>query len=271
VIIPVVQRWRERRASYRPKGEPFDPHGFEVAPIPGDKVARAFVEEHHYSGTYVAARRRFGLYAPGGALEGVAVFSQPVSDAALDPLPRDASVELGRLVLLPTVRANGETWFIARAFELLRRDGFAGVLSFADPEPRATASGEIVFKGHLGTIYQSTNAVFVGRGTARTLRLLADGRVVNARALAKIRADGRERGGAQTVAALVAAGAPPLEGDPATWLRTWLPRVTRTMRHRGNFKYLFGLDRAARRCLPESLPYPKFDASAAVVDGKAAA
>jgi hypothetical protein len=36
------------------------------------------------------------------------------------------AVELGRLVLLDDVPANGESWFIARAFELLRARGYTG-------------------------------------------------------------------------------------------------------------------------------------------------
>ena len=43
------------------------------------------MERHHYSRSYVAARRRFGLYR-GGQLQGVAVFSQPVQEKALQAL-----------------------------------------------------------------------------------------------------------------------------------------------------------------------------------------
>ena len=35
----------------------------------------------------------------------------------------------------------------------------------------------MVFPGHLGTIYRATNAIYTGLATARTLRLLPDGRV----------------------------------------------------------------------------------------------
>jgi hypothetical protein len=92
------QRWRARRDSYRPAGEAFAPRLHEVAPIADDGTAKRFVEAHHYSGSYPAARYRFGLYRE-GALAGVAVFSQPCSDKVLtavfpgDPL---VSVELGR-------------------------------------------------------------------------------------------------------------------------------------------------------------------------------
>ena len=37
----------------------------DVAPIADDTTARRFVVEHHYSQSYPAARRRFGLYERG--------------------------------------------------------------------------------------------------------------------------------------------------------------------------------------------------------------
>jgi hypothetical protein len=62
MISPAVQRWRERRDSYRPAGEPIDTTAYEVAAILDDTTARSFIQIHHYSGTYPAARFRFGLY-----------------------------------------------------------------------------------------------------------------------------------------------------------------------------------------------------------------
>jgi hypothetical protein len=253
----LCQRWRNRRDSYRPAGEPFDPRAFEVAEIPGDTTARAFVERHHYSGAYPAARRRFGLYAKGGTLSGVAVFSHPCRPDVLTsvfPGTHTDSVELGRFVLLDDVKANAETWFLARCFELCR-GWVRGVVSFSDPFPRATVDGRQVFAGHIGTIYQASNAVYLGQGKRATLKLLPDGRVFSARAISKIRA--QERGWRYAAAQLEAFGAEPLTGDPAAWLGEWLPRLTRTVRHPGNHRYAFPLWRPARRALPASLPYPK--------------
>lgn len=256
MIVNSCQRWRARRDSFRPAGELFNPRSFDVALIESDRVARSFVEEHHYSGTYPAARRRIGLYEH-GELVGVAVFSVPSNTLALAPLKGglEHNVELGRFVLLDGVRANGESWFLARCFELLRRDGFAGIVSFADPEPRSRADGSLVFPGHVGTIYQATNAVYVGRATPRTLRVLPDGTVFSARAASKIRR--RERGWRYAVEQLVAHGAPAPTGDLGLWLSMVLPSVTRAQRHGGNHKYLFGLHWTTRRDLPRSRPYPK--------------
>ncbi len=261
MLTDIVQRWRDRRDSYRPAGEPIDTRRYEVAPIDGggaDTIAKAFVVDHHYSGAYPAARFRFGLYRA-AELVGVAVYSVPCNSRVLTsvfPVPVLEATELGRFVLLDDVPANGETWFIARTFEHLRRDGVAGVVMFSDPVPRATSDGRQVFPGHIGTIYQASNAVYLGRGDARTLRLLPDGRVFSHRAEQKIRQ--RERGYKYAIAQLLAAGAREPGGeDPRAWLRRELPRVTRPLRHRGNHKYAIAIDRRLRKALPTAKPYPK--------------
>lgn len=255
MIAVACQRWRSGAASYRPAGETIATRLYEVAEIAKDGPARAFVEAHHYSRSYPAARRRYGLYRA-GSLVGVAVFSVPCRSEVLRPLPESAeAAELGRFVLLDDVPANGETWALARCFELLRRDGFEGVVSFSDPWPRATLDGRRVFGGHVGTIYQAHNAVYLGQARTDTARLLPDGRSLHNRAVAKIR--GLDKGWRAAAQALVDAGAPPIEGDPRTWVELVLPRLVRTFRRPGNHKYVWGLTRAVRRGLPTSKRYPK--------------
>lgn len=276
MITSSVQRWRGGRASYKPAGELFDPSSFEVALIPGDAAARGFVVANHYSASYPAARYRVGLYRIGGGgprvnlarstpenLVGVAVFSQPVNNLSFRPLPggQDVNVELGRFVLLDDddVGGNAETWLLARCFELLRREGIEGVISFSDPCPREDASGARVFPGHVGIIYQAHNACFLGRARADKLRLLPDGRVLHNRSLAKVKA--RAKGWEYVVRDLVGHGAIAPARDSVSglraWLEEWVPRITRRVLHPGNLKYAWGLDRATRRALPASLPYVK--------------
>ena len=133
----MTQRWRKRRTSYRPKGEPIDPGQFGVELIE-EKVAKAFIREHHYSHSYPAARLRAGLFRSGHGLVGVAVFSQPMNSRTIGRFA-DVSdgVELGRFVLLDDVEANGETWFLARAFRLLRKEKPEAeiCISYSDPLP----------------------------------------------------------------------------------------------------------------------------------------
>lgn len=269
MLTSVTQRWRDQRGVYRPAGETINPHDYEVAAIAQDGPAKAFVLATHYSGSYPAARFRFGLYRA-GALVGVAVFSHPANDKVItNVLPGTAieSTELGRLVLLDDVPGNGESWFVARCFALLRREGILGIVSFSDPVPRTTRGGDIVFRGHVGTIYAALNGVYTGRGTARTLSLLPDASVFSARAAQKIRSG--ERGAEYAAAQLVAAGAEPLDvasssaEERLAWLHRSVAAVTRPLRHNGNHRYIWILDKRQRRHLPASLPYPKFQAEAA--------
>jgi hypothetical protein len=255
---PAVQRWRTRRASYRPAGEPIATHRFEVAPIDEDNPAKRFVVAHHYSASYPAARRRFGLYR-GDELVGVAVFSVPASSTVLAGLPGDDQerAELGRFVLLDHVPANGETWFLGRAFELLRREGFASVVSFSDPHPRTTTTGRVVMPGHVGTIYQAHNAIYLGRARRDTLRLLPDGRTIHSRALAKIRA--RDRGWRYSATIFESLGARPLRAseDASAWVDRCVAKYTRSIRHPGNHRYGWVLDRRVACLVPSGLAYPK--------------
>jgi hypothetical protein len=253
-----VQRWRNGRQCYRPAGEVIVPTEYEVAPI-GVKEAKTFVLEHHYlSRSYPACRFRFGLFRT-NRLAGVAVFSHPCNDQVLSSIFGGAaveSVELGRFVLLDEVPANGESWFLSRCLKTLRREHLRGVLSFCDPMPRTSADGRVVHKGHIGVVYAATSGVYTGRSTARTLRLLPDGNVLSERAIQKIRSG--EKGSRYASQLLVRFGAAPLTGNPKDWLRMWLARITRPLRHGGNHRFVWPLHPAIRKQLPPGLPYPKF-------------
>jgi hypothetical protein len=56
-----------------------------------------------------------------------------------------------------------------------------GVVRFSDP--RRTATGELVFPGHIGTIYQASSAAYLGLTAPCRLLLLPDGCVLSERAL----------------------------------------------------------------------------------------
>lgn len=257
MITQVCQRWRDRRGRYRPAGEPICTRRYEVAVIGDDRTPRAFVERHHYSGSYVAARFRVGLYR-GAELVGVAVFSQPTSQAALHavfPWQDVVACELGRFVLLDDVEANGESWFLARSFELASAAGFQALVAHSDPQPRFQRSGETVFPGHVGTIYQATNARYTGRTPARTWRMFDDGTVFSARAWSKLR--GRERGYRYVVQMLEQHGASTPKGDWDRWVRSTVEQVTTPIRHRGTHRYVWMLDSRLRKRLPKGRAYPK--------------
>lgn len=259
MITDRAQRWRDGRDAYRLAGEAFDPRRFDVEAIPTDREAKAFVVAHHYAASYPAARQRVGLYDR-GRLVGVAVFSVPAQPRCLHCVPGDVDsrVELGRFVLLDEVPFNAESWMLARAFDLLRAEGMTGVVSFSDPVLRRSADGTLVFPGHIGTIYQATNAVYLGRSKPEIRRLLPDGTVVHGRALTKIRH--RDRGCRYAAALLERHGATRLspDEDASAWVDRWVAALTRPLRHGGNHKYAWALRSRDRRRLPSGLPYPKF-------------
>jgi len=229
--------------------------------------AKAFVVRHHYSASYPAARFRAGLFRRRDfarpELVGVIVFSVPMNARTV---PRylgvepSEGVELGRLVLLDDVEANGESWAVACAFKLLReaKPEIRAVVSYSDPFPRRTDEGVIVMPGHQGLVYQASNARHLGRSKSETLWRTPDWRIVSRRALSKIRND--ETGAAYAYRTLLAMGAPPrrMMEEGADYVTRALSEGPFTrVRHPGNFVYAFGLDKRTRTALPPGLPYPK--------------
>jgi len=267
------QRWTDRRHSWRHRGEGgFDASRYAVDEIP-EALAKGYVVRHHYSASYPAASRRMGLVdRAADVLVGVAVLSVPSRPEVLTGVlphlvPYSESLELGRLVLADSVPANAESWFLARAFRIASDHGVRGVVAFSDPLPRATADGTVVMPGHVGCVYQASNATYTGRSTARTLTLLPDGTVLSDRAQQKVRAG--EQGHEYVEAQLVALGAAAPQGDRAIWLRAALAAVgARKVRHPGNHRFVFrlGRDRREQRRVLVSLPalaYPKATAALA--------
>ena len=261
------QRWNSGRHSWRHLREGgFDRRRYQVTEL-AEADAKAFCAAHHYAGaSYPAALRRYGLVdRADGRLVGAAVIGAPVSSKVLTrPLPTlepyRESVELSRFVLLDECPANTESWMLTRTFEDLRAHGIRGVVSFADPVPRWTAAGVLIKPGHFGIIYQACGADFTGRATARSLVMLPDGTVLNARAAQKVRS--QEQGHQYVESRLEALGARGRrpEEDPAAWLREAIAAVgAGRVQHPGAYRYVFRLDRPRDR-VPLGLPpreYPK--------------
>ena len=236
VIAPprgACQRWTSGNHSWvRRSDGGFDSNRYGVEPISGTQ-AKTYVLDRHYSGTYPAAARRFGLFLdPQGARElvGVAVFGIPAQAKVLtgpfpDLEPYRESLELSRFVL----------------------DG-----------PRG---GSVVAPGHVGFIYQASNAVLSGRSTARTVIVLPDGTTVSERALQKVRA--QEQGAQYVEARLVASCARARTADqsPAGWRTDALDAAgARKVRHAGCLRYLMATNRHDRKPLLTTVataPYPK--------------
>lgn len=281
------QRWTLGRHSWRHTSEGgFDHRRFKVEQIP-EAAARAFVCRNHYSASYPAARLAWGLFTDddnlvdaGSPLVGVAVLSIPMRAAVLTNVfpeltPFTESLELGRFVLTDAVPANAESWFLAQVWRRAAAAGIRGIVTFADPMPRRRtlvdigAGGEEITRvetitpGHVGAIYQATNAISLGRSTARTLNYVPTaGIVLSERTLSKIRTG--EQGCDAGERHLLTLGARPRRAgeDVRSWLRDALEDIgVRKVRHPGNHRYAWTLGTARQRrrqpIAPEQTPYPK--------------
>lgn len=239
-------RWKARRHSHRPAGEPFDPGRYGVEAIE-EEDAKAFIVSNHYSGSYPAARFRVGVFEHlphrRAELVGVAVFSVPMAQAVIPKylgLGPSAGAELGRFILKEHLPGNAESWCLARAFRLLRQalPAIKGVVSFCDPVPRFDAGGREVKRTHTGVIYKAFNARYAGTTLPRTLQLLPNGLCASDRMLSKIR--NGEQGIDYGMRQLRAAGAPGryMGESPAEWLgRLKQDGFFRPLRHPGNHAF----------------------------------
>lgn len=275
MITDRSQRWRERRCHWLPGTSEIDPKALSVDVIDTRAAAAPFVKQHHYAASMPVTRLSVGLFANGpdgrSELVGVCVFAHPVNNASASKTagldnPR-AACDLGRLVILDSQGANAESFLVARAFRLLRREKpeILSVISYADPVRRVDADGNVFMPGHVGGLYAMMGSRYVGRASPRTDLILPDGRPISSRAISKIR--NAECGQRYAMDDLIRAGAraPRFGEDRCDWLAN-LERsgfLTRR-RHPGCHAYLFPLTKAARiaaRTVPER-PYPILDRSA---------
>lgn len=300
----VCQRWRDQRGVYVPSLQIVRVSDYEVVEVRGkgaDTECKAFFAEHHYLGSsYPSAIYRYRVvHVPTLLTAGYMVFSTGGNTKGYRKLGlpgwdlKNGILDLGRLALLDeiapglVVGANVESYAVAEALRAVRRDhGVETVISFSDPEPRTDAHGGVVFRGHIGTVYQAMNAWYTGRSRADDLLLLPDGTTIHRRALTKIlaRDQGRNYAYKQLLRGARAGGilVEPLrddadENEAQAWLDRWLPRIAREYRHSGNLRYIFGTDRRARRAIQRAYPhgtdgsvsagrveYPKFHTLATV-------
>lgn len=142
----------------------------EVKRIPAT-VGKPFVIEHHYSHGIHNGPMTWGMFDD-GELVGVIAFATPSSENVRSSVfgaeYKNSITELHRLVLLDRMPRNSESWFISRGLKALKaeRPYYKAVLSFAD----AT-------EGHIGTIYQATNAIFTGQSSKARFYLDQNGRL----------------------------------------------------------------------------------------------
>jgi len=135
------------------------------------KVGKDFVKKHHYSRGIHNGPMCYGLF-DSGELIGVCAFATPCSENVCSSVfgleHKRRVTELHRLVLLDKAPRNSESWFIVRAIKQLKKDkpDYWAVLSFADST-----------QGHLGIIYQATNAIYSGTSGSAVFYEDKDGRL----------------------------------------------------------------------------------------------
>lgn len=141
-----------------------------IRKIPSNE-GKEFIKKHHYSHGCHNGPMCWGLF-DGNNLIGVIAFATPCSENVRASVfgvdHKDSITELHRLVILDNTPKNTESWFISRALKELKlyKPKIKAVLSFAD----AT-------EGHVGTIYQATNAIFAGTSGKAIFYLDENGRL----------------------------------------------------------------------------------------------
>lgn len=273
MITDRSQRWRDRRHSFVPASSVIDPREYSVDVIDCMRQAKPFVVREHYSQSFPASRLSVGLFRNGTAgtsrLVGVATFAVPINNAAVPKhtglTSHTAAADLGRLVCLDEVAGNGETFFLSRAFRLLRQEkpDILSIISYADPMRRFYPDGTVRLPGHVGQVYSVMGAQYRGRCKPRLEAYTPDGQLCSERALSKIR--NQETGMGYAIDDLIRRGAPPVDKDARQWLADLQNSgFLSKRRHNGNHIYVFPLTKAAKlsaRFLP-SLDYPILDRSA---------
>lgn len=260
------QRWRERRTSFVPDDTIINPSDYSVDIIDCYKKAKPFILCNHYSASFPATRLSCGLFRNGAGgfseLVGVASFAVPVNNASVKLYTglenHNHAADLGRLVLLDDVPGNGESWFVSRAFKLLRHEKpeIQSIIAYSDPVKRRDENGQEIMPGHCGMIYQALSARFLGRSSKRTILMMPNGRLFSARALSKI--ERLESGWQYAQNQIIDAGGSErrIAEEPGAWInRLKAEGFFRKVRHPGNFVYAFGLTRSARIAMRTKTEY----------------
>lgn len=125
-----------------------------VAPVSGSDV-HEFARRYHYTETGGAATWRWGLWH-GPVLHGVVAYNLPTRTACESVFGAEHHEHvwhMGRLILSDKSPRNSESRLIGGSLRAIERDyqNVWGVLTYAAADV-----------GHIGTVYQATNAIYSG-------------------------------------------------------------------------------------------------------------
>lgn len=257
--VDFTQRWRERKAFFVQNRRFFNPRIHEVAPV-AEKMAREFVAREHYLPDFPSAKLCVGLFRH-EKLTGVAVFGTPQHNNTILKTFNVSNVNdgvvLSRIVLLDSEEMNAESYFLGRCREMLKKQGYVGLVTFSDDVPKFDANGKLIFPGHLGIQFRAGNAVFLGRSSPSAEYIFADGQVLSNRAFSKL--TNNENGWRYVANKFEERGANPCPenfDERKQWANHWRAKLTRKTGSPGKLKYAWSLH--PKIVLPPSKPYPRY-------------
>lgn len=260
--VDFTQRWRDRKALFLQRRVFFNPRHHDIEKIPV-KIAAAWIIKHHYLGSFPSATACYGIFRR-GELSGVAVLGTAQHKNTIPnvfgPFHDKDCLLLQRFALEDALEFNAESYFLARVRALLKRDGYCGILTMSDETPKTDALGNVTFPGHIGTIFKSDNAVYLGRSDKSDEYLFADGNVLSNRSFSKL--VNNESGWnymAQRFEKYGANKCPQSASEKREWGFYWRERLTRKQKNHGKLRYAWSLH--PKIVLPASLPYPRLHLS----------
>lgn len=139
--------------------ERMNPRGIEVRPIRGEyesDIFDAMVRKHYLKGANKNINIKFGIFS-GGKMIGIAAYGPPTYNLISKQLnlSSDEVSELRRFYTEQSHIYNLESQALTMANEELRdvKPNIKVIVTYADPQ-----------QGHLGILYQATNAKYLGKG-----------------------------------------------------------------------------------------------------------
>lgn len=125
-----------------------------IAPVSGSDV-HEFAQRYHYTETGGAATWRWGLWN-GAVLHGVVAYNLPTRTTCESVFGKDYHQHvwhMGRLILSESSPRNSESRLIGGSLRAIERD---------HPTVWCVLTYAATDVGHIGTVYQATNAIYTG-------------------------------------------------------------------------------------------------------------
>jgi len=155
---------------------------YEVKEISKVK-AKEFIVKFHYTHTFPLSVLHFGAFKD-DELIGVIVYGMSctpkMAQSIVPYLGQSDYLELQRLFVKDCTESNFESWFIAQTVGWIKKN---------KPQIKLLVSFSDSNYGHVGTVYQATNWLYVGNTKPASIWLNSNGIVVHSRTITKGKKD----------------------------------------------------------------------------------